>query len=664
MTVTTLLIILGAVYLIASFGIATYTATLVKSGADFMVSGRQLSWFVTGFAVTAIGFSGAFVPLMVSLGYSFGWGGYWFFLTYVLALWFWIPIILRFWRRMGAYSQAEWVEYNFGLSTRAILAVAWSFAVILATGVQFVGMGATIGGALGISAAVATIVFGIFVVVYVAMGGMWAVVTVDVFQALWVALALGLTLPIVLLLTGAPEGISLAGLPEGMTSLPFGTIPITALAIPSVLSFATLHLVLGSMGHYQVRAASIRFEGDIVKAWIFGGILVLLVGIPLTWMGMYTRAVAPDIEPAGALGTLLQQVSPLVAAFALVGIMAATMSTVAGVLIAGSNSLVRDLMERFLGFRGGTATLRNRAAMLGLGGISIIVAVVSPAGIGAFFVLFTAIAAPIIAIHLDTAYIHKATKEGAVATLIVVLAFAFYWQVLAGRDGVIATQNLTIPLAFITLYGVSFLTKLTGPWWSEGQRSTTDQTAIEDENLKREILGLVRSGRGTLSDMADSMEGLLVSGRKSFAIDSLSTSELARYLDHLVEQDLIQHTGRTGRDVVTYELTDAGKDWSSKQDAAEDSDKLDSNARSVLESVVDKGGANIGEVSQDTNLSSGEVLPIFNQLSKDGYTTAKGLLLYEVEPTDLGKEQVEQAPQTSSQTDADLSGQVGRNRDE
>lgn len=649
MTVATLLVILGVVYLIASFGIAAYTATLVKSGSDFMVSGRQLSWFVTGFAVTAIGFSGAFVPLMVTLGYSFGWGGYWFFLAYVLALWFWIPVMLRFWRRMGAYSQAEWVEYNFGLSTRAIMAVAWSFAVILATGVQFVGMGNSIRGALGISSAVATIVFGIFVVLYVAMGGMWAVVTVDVFQALWIALALGLTLPIVLLLTGAPEGISLAGLPEGMTSLPFGTLPITALAVPSLLSYATLHLVLGSMGHYQVRAASIRFEGDIVKAWIFGGILVLLVGVPLTWMGMYTRAIAPDIEPAAALGTLLQQVPPLVAAFALVGIMAATMSTVAGVLIAGSNSLVRDLMERFLGFRGGTATLRNRAAMLGLGGIAIIVAVVSPAGIGAFFVLFTAIAAPIIAIHLDTAYIHKATKEGAVATLIVVLAFAFYWQVLAGRDGDIATQNIAIPLAFVVLYGVSFLARLTGPWWSEGERSSTDHAAVEDEDLKREVLGLVNAGRGTLADMADSLEGLLSSGRKSFTIGALSTSELARYLDHLVEQGLIQHAGRTGRDVVTYELKDTGRDWLSEHGSAEVSDDaLDSNSRSVLESVVERGGANIGETSRDTSLSPGEVLPIFNQLTTDGYTTAKGLLLYKIEPTELGKEQTKEPAKTSS----------------
>lgn len=645
MTTTILLIILGLVYTLASFVISVYTTRLVKRGSDFMVSGRQVSWFITGFAIAGVAFSGAFIPLQVQLGYQFGWGGYWFFGAYVLTLWFWVPIIVKFWRRMGAYSPPEWVEYNFGLATRAILAFAWSFVVVLATAVQFVGMGAAISGPLAVSVPVATIIFGVLVVLYVAMGGMWAVVTLDVLQASWVALSLGLVVPLVLLLTGSSEGLSLAGLPEGMLSLPIGTIPIWGLAFPALFSILTLQLVLTSMGHYQVRAAAIRAERDIVKAWFFGGALVLMVGIPLTWMGMYMRASTPDIDPALALGMLLEQVPPLAAAFALVGMIAATMSTVSGVLIAGSNSLVRDLVERFMGFRGGTATLRNRLAMLGLGGVALVLSVVSPSGLGAFFVLFTAIAAPFIAIYLDTAYVHKATKEGAVASLLVVLGFAFYWQVIAGRDTFIGTHNIAIPLAFVTLYGVSFIAKLTGPWWSEENWSgaATNQAAAGDEELKREVLGLLLAGRNTLADLTDSIEGLVGRGGRQFAVQSLSTSELASYLAHLVDQGLVRASGRLGRDVVTYELTDAGEDWLSKQEVAAP-DTLDTNARLVLDAVVKKESAHVRAISEETGLSPGEVLPIFNQLSEVGYTNARGLLLYKIEPTDRGKQLVAEKP--------------------
>jgi hypothetical protein len=294
-----------------------------------------------------------------------------------------------------------------------------------------------------------------------------------------------------------------------------------------------------------------------------------------------------------------------------------------------------------MGLRVGTATLRNRVAMLGLGGVAITVALVNPSGIAKYFELFTAIAAPIIAIHLDTVYVHKATKEGAVASILIVLAFAFYWQVLSGID--IATQNVAIPLAFVTLYGVSFVTKLTGPWWDEERRRrAADQAAAGDEDLKREVLNLMLAGRNTLADLTDSVEGLLASESRSFAVQSMSTSELARYLDHLVDQGLVRRSGQRGRDVVTYELTDAGADWLSQQGATPP-DKLDANARLVLEAATDTESTHVVAISEKTGLSPGEIVPIFNQLTEANYASAHGILRYSVKPTERGRELIAEA---------------------
>lgn len=631
MSTATLLAVLLVVYAVASLAISLYTVKLVGNSSDFMISGRQLSWVVTGFALAALAFSGAYVPLQVQMGYEFGWSGYLVFVTFVLALWIWVPILIKFWRRMGAYTQAEWVEYRFGLVTRAMLALTFGFAIVVNVAVQLIGMGTTLSGALGFSTGLTILIFGLIVILYVLLGGMWAVATIEVFQAIWVAFAFALLIPLALILSGVGLNVPLSNIPDGM--------PLLGLAVPAAFSYATLHLVLLSMGHYQVRATSIRSESDITKAWFLGGALILSVGLVMNWIGIYTRSIAPNIEPAAALGRLLQEVPPIVAAVALVGILAATMSTVSGIVIAASNSIVRDLLERFLGLRGGNATLRNRLTMLCFGVFSVVVAVLSPPGIAAYLVLFTAIAVPILFIHLDTAYIHKATKEGAVASLLIAPAFAFYWQVLAGRDDFIGTQNIAIPLVIVTLYGVSFIVKrITGPWWREQRdlgSTAADKVAEEDENLKAEVLSLVSAGRSSLADLTDSLEGLLASEESSFEVQSMSSSELARYIDQLSEQGFVRAKGSMGRDLVTYELTDGGANWLSRK-GIRVSGLLDKKAQLVLSATAKIGNADIKTISNETELSSNEILPIVNQLERRGYVAANGLLRYFVTPTEAG----------------------------
>ena len=630
-------LLLTGIYIVAVIVIGAFTARWIKSGADFMIGGRELGWVVSGFAISAINFSGASLPLQIALGYQYGWPGVLYMWSYIITAWIWVPILIRFWRRMGAYTQPEWVEYNYGLANRVVLVVAYVLVVILASGVQLVGLGSTVAGLMGVAPAIAVAVLGAVIVGYAVAGGMWAVVLTDLVQAVWVMLIVGLAIPIVLIATGG-LGSGFQILPEAMRNVSLDSLPVWALSFPSVLSLFTVHLLITSMGHIHLRATSIRSEKDIYKAWGLAGVLIFLTAGPFVWLGIYTRTIAPNIEPALAFGRMLQEVPPVLAALAVTGVLAATMSTFDSILISGSNAVVRDIAQRLFQLNIRRAATASRIAMATIGAVAVIAAVSNPTGIGDFFILFTAIAAPILAIHLDNAYLRKGTKEGGLFCLITVVAFAIYWQVFTDNFTSVATVNIAIPLAFISLYVGSFLSKLTGPWWKEeGFARKTLESLETDKAFKYDVLSLIANGTTTLAELADAMDARMSVHAERYSVSTVSVPEMAAYLDELIEKGDVQRDSQSGRGLVTYGVTESAESW--LEESGFTRQKMGDREQAVLETIVSAGEADVGKVTSSMDdMGPGEVVALFNQLNRRGYGEGRGLLRYRMKATSEGRE--------------------------
>src|SRR5699024_2708671 len=136
-------------------------------------------------------------------------------------------------------------------------------------------------------------------------------------------------------------------LPEGFLSIPFGNSPLLALTMPSILSFIVLNIFLLQVTVYWTRAVSTRNSKVPKSAWIWTVILAFVLGIIGATLGIFARMlIGGGLEdPQGALGGLLDYVPVPLGAMAMIGILAATMSTVDVYLVGGVNTIIRDVAQ-------------------------------------------------------------------------------------------------------------------------------------------------------------------------------------------------------------------------------------------------------------------------------------------------------------------------------
>lgn len=426
---------------------------------EFMIGGREFTPLMTAVGNSSILISGGYLPGIVMYGYMFGMGGMWFYLGWgtgaLVALLFWAG----FWRTTGAVTPTEWFEYRYGRGGRLAITVVILLASLAILGWQYVGSGAVIAGALGISTPMAILMVGLVVTLYVALGGIWAATATDLIQFTWVALATFIILPIYLIFAyGWPDA---SQLPANFMSLPFGTLPVIKFIVPSVLTFLLMHQSLLNQAPYWARSAGTRNLRTVKIGWIWTVAIAYTTGVIGAFTGLYVRQLVPNLEaPSLALGSMLNLVPIPLAAVIMAGIMAATMSTSDIYLVSGVNQLVRDIAQYFLKIKDSGKLLKwAKWGTIIYGITAVIFALVWTRGLGMLFAFGTGIGAPLFIFYLDSWLLRVGNGKGAIAAVITSLGTVLYWELLTDHYTQVHTLWLVFPVAFITLVVVSLLTK-------------------------------------------------------------------------------------------------------------------------------------------------------------------------------------------------------------
>lgn len=426
---------------------------------EFMIGGREFTPLMTAVGNSSILISGGYLPGIVMYGYMFGMGGMWFYLGWgtgaLVALLFWAG----FWRTTGAVTPTEWFEYRYGRGGRLAITVVILLASLAILGWQYVGSGAVIAGALGISTPMAILMVGLVVTLYVALGGIWAATATDLIQFTWVALASFIILPLYLIFAyGWPDA---SQLPANFMSLPFGTLPVIKFIVPSVLTFLLMHQSLLNQAPYWARSAGTRNLRTVKIGWIWTVAIAYTTGVIGAFTGLYVRQLVPNLEaPSLALGSMLNLVPIPLAAVIMAGIMAATMSTSDIYLVSGVNQLVRDIAQYFLKIKDSGKLLKwAKWGTIIYGITAVIFALVWTRGLGMLFAFGTGIGAPLFIFYLDSWLLRIGNGKGAIAAVITSLGTVLYWELLTDHYTQVHTLWLVFPVAFITLVVVSLLTK-------------------------------------------------------------------------------------------------------------------------------------------------------------------------------------------------------------
>jgi SSS family solute:Na+ symporter len=599
---------------------------------EFMIGGREFTPLMTAVGNSSILISGGYLPGIVMYGYMFGMGGMWFYLGWgtgaLVALLCWAG----FWRTSGAVTPTEWFEYRYGRGGRLSITVVILLASLAILGWQYVGSGAVIAGALGISPQMAILMIGIVVTLYVALGGIWAATITDLIQFSWVALASFIILPIYLIAAyGWPDA---SQLPANFMSVPFGTLPVVKFIVPSVLTFLLMHQSLLNQAPYWARSAGTRNLRTVRTGWIWTVAIAYTTGVIGAFTGLYVRQLVPNLEaPSLALGSMLNLVPVPLAAIIMAGIMAATMSTSDIYLVSGVNQLVRDIAQYVLKIKDSGKLLSwAKWGTIFYGLIAVVFALVWARGLGMLFAFGTGIGAPLFIFYLDSWLLRIGNGKGAITSVIASLGTVLYWELLTNNYERIHTLWLVFPIAFITLVVVSLLTK------------EKDIEAISEggkpSDLGIQILTSLRRGYRDTASIVNILTSYMVEHEHQAA-------DIHRELDILEKSGLVKREAQRLIKQLFFDITPEGEKVADKYLDEKDltlikSQKIDKRSVEFMQALKD-GPDSLFQMSSKMEVYMAELTAISEHLSDLNFIRIFGQGRIQVELTEQGKELLKNA---------------------
>jgi len=377
-------IVVLLLYLLILGTVGVFSSRRLKSSADYAIGGRSIGPWVTALSFVAAYFSSVLIIGGGAFGYKYGLATLWIGASNVLvgcAL-AWIILGKRI-RRMteatGSMTISEFLGKRYKSRAIMMFSAAIIFLFLIIYNVSVVkGMANAIQVLVEVPYWGGVLISGLIIVFYVTVGGYLAVVWTSFIQA-WIMIG-GL---ILLTLAAVSRVGGLTTAVQRLSAMDAGFVETPGLwGWAGLISFC----LIVSLGTWGMPQLVIRFYSIKNVKMLRVGTIVVTVGGSVALLPYLNGAIARILHPAVsspdlAIPTLTKSVLPPIgAAIFLAGVVAAGMSTFAGVLIISSTSLVRDTMEHTFGKRLTQAQQIKyaRIANIILGGIAIVIGLRPP----------------------------------------------------------------------------------------------------------------------------------------------------------------------------------------------------------------------------------------------------------------------------------------------
>jgi sodium/proline symporter len=434
--------ILGVVvgYLLILLAIGLWGGRESGDLKGYYVAGKKLPSWVIAFSSNATGESAWLLLGLTGMGYAIGVHAFWIIMGEVLGVacaWIWVARPFKeYTDRYDAITVPDYLTERFRDTSHAFrwlsavivlsMVMAYTAAQLTASGKafdSFLGTGYTEGVWIGLG----------IVLFYTTVGGFKAVAYSDFLQGV---LMLGclVTLPIVGLLAAGGWGEMIASLSAQDTALlqPMGSYGLT---LPGVISAAgSVAIGLAFLGSPQLltRFMAARDQKQIVDGGLWAVLCVIGFDVGAVFGGMAGRTLFPVVDdPETILPMMSHELFPaFFTGIFLVVVLAAIMSTVDSLLILASASVVRDVVQKALGWDASERTLsllgKGVTVVLGIGGL--IVALLEVRVIFDF-VLFawSGIACAFTPIVLCSLFWKGTTRAGAISGMIAGFLVTVVW---------------------------------------------------------------------------------------------------------------------------------------------------------------------------------------------------------------------------------------------
>ena len=320
---------------------------------SYFIGNRELGGFVLAMTTVATYSSVSSFVGGPGMAYQIGFGWIYMAVVQVTAIFLVLGIfgkrVAILARKLNAVTVVDIIRARFQSD---FLAAVAAFVIVLffcgTMTAQFVGGAKLFAAVTGYGYEAGLILFGLVVVIYTSIGGFRAVALTDTFCALIMMVGIILLLYHVLKFGGGYENImqnleinhpemfepfSMGNMPWGIYFTQWLLVGICTIALPQSV----------------VRGISYKDTGGLHQAMLIGTVVVGFMNIGINFTGILAHGVLPgDAASYGGVDNIIPEtiatVMPIeLLGLAIIGPLAASISTISGLLIVASSAIVKDV---------------------------------------------------------------------------------------------------------------------------------------------------------------------------------------------------------------------------------------------------------------------------------------------------------------------------------
>ncbi len=350
-----------------------------KSMKSFFAAGGEVPWWISGLSLFMGFFSAGTFVVWGSIAYSQGLVAITIQMCMCIAGFIVGFLIAPKWKETNVLTAAEYISTRFGVGTQKVYTYIFLLISLFTTGSFLYPVAKIVEVSTGLPLQAAIILLGVISILYVAIGGLWAVVVTDVLQFVILTAAVIIVVPLAFLKVGGVGGF-VSQAPET-----FFNIFSDEYTPWFLVAFCVYNLFfLGGNWSYVQRYTSVKTKGEARKVGLlFGGLYLIS---PTLWMlppmiyrvfngggldglaneGAYLL-MCKEALPSGLLGLMLG------------GMIFATASSLNGALNISAGVFTNDIFKRIVPTASDELLMKvARYSTLGFGALAIVVASLIP----------------------------------------------------------------------------------------------------------------------------------------------------------------------------------------------------------------------------------------------------------------------------------------------
>jgi SSS family solute:Na+ symporter len=283
---------------------------------SFFAGGEAVPWFIGGLSLFMSFFSAGTFVAWGSIAYKYGWVAITIQWTMCIA-----GIIVGFliapkWKATGNLTAAEFIKERLGEKVQKSFIYIFMFVSLFIKGSVLYSVSRLVSSSLDFPLMPTTLVLGICMIAYTAVGGLWAVMVTDILQFVILTAAVFIIIPLVFKEAGGVDQF-LAKVPDDFFNIFNGEYTWAFM-----LAFAMYHIFyIGGNWTFVQRYTSVDTPKSASKvAFLFAGLYIVS---PVLWMippmvyqsinpglvGLETEnaylMVCKQVLPAGLMGLML-----------------------------------------------------------------------------------------------------------------------------------------------------------------------------------------------------------------------------------------------------------------------------------------------------------------------------------------------------------------------